>query len=383
MTANQEPWVGLRLDPLDTLFFRDGRPFDAAARVLGGLPTPQTLAGALRTALLARSGFRFDHFATARKEKSLPEALRECRAPQWVTGANFRGPWLALVRTGKPIEPLLPLPANLASDGADGWLRSEPREQGIPGWTDPERWPLWRNWREGKPDTKAGGGFLTLTSLKAFLAGDGFGKGKVSPRSEFFHPDELYDFDHRVGIGVDMDKLTSAEGAIYGIGLLALRPVVRGEEHQENDPYHRARVCLYAEILPGAGAPAALTPFFTEPLPLGGEGKNVRAEETAACLWPAPGRGRTLWYLAAPAFFQPDPSSPRLHDGLKVRAAASGTGVAVSGWDVARNGPRPTRFAVPGGAVYFVEGTAPAAGPFRLDEDDRAEGWGFALPGIW
>ena len=45
--------IGVLLDPLDTLFFRDGRPFDASSRVRGGLPNPQTLAGALRTALLS------------------------------------------------------------------------------------------------------------------------------------------------------------------------------------------------------------------------------------------------------------------------------------------------------------------------------------------
>jgi CRISPR-associated protein Cmr3 len=382
MTADRDSWIGLRLDPLDTLFFRDGRPFDAAARVLGGLPNPQTLAGALRTALLARSGFRFDRFARARKEKPLHEALRDCEAPSWVTGAGFRGPWLALARRDQPVEPLLPLPANLASDGADGWLRAEPRAQGIPGWPDHDFWPLWR---EGKPDTKAGGGYLTLTGLKAFLGGEAFRKGKLSPREEFFRPDELYDFDHRVGIGVDMHTLTSAEGAIYGIRLLALRPVVRGEEHQKGDPYYRARVCLYAEFLPGAGAPAALTPFFAEPFPLGGEAKNVQAEETARCAWPQPipGHERSLWYLATPAFFHPNPAVPQLPDGLTLRAAASGPGVAVSGWDVARNGPRPTRFAVPAGAVYFVQGAAPVGGPFRLDNDDRAEGWGFALPGTW
>src|SRR5260370_1121735 len=52
-------WIGLRLDPLDTLFFRDGRPFDAASRASGGLPLPQTFAGAVRTYLLARAGFDF------------------------------------------------------------------------------------------------------------------------------------------------------------------------------------------------------------------------------------------------------------------------------------------------------------------------------------
>jgi CRISPR-associated protein Cmr3 len=71
---------------------------------------------------------------------------------------------------------------------------------------------------------------------------------------------------------------------------------------------------------------------------------------------------------------------PRI-DHLK--AATSSAGLAVSGWDVARKGPRATRFAVPAGAVYFFEGSGPADGFLGGSDDEKAEGWGFALPGIW
>ncbi|HEX4610926.1 MAG TPA: CRISPR-associated protein Cas5, partial [Urbifossiella sp.] len=72
--SRRETVVGVRLDALDPLLFRDGRPFDAAARVSGGLPTPQTAAGALRTAMLAALGFDFGKFARARKTN--PAELR-------------------------------------------------------------------------------------------------------------------------------------------------------------------------------------------------------------------------------------------------------------------------------------------------------------------
>jgi CRISPR-associated protein Cmr3 len=56
----------------------------------------------------------------------------------------------------------------------------------------------------------------------------------------------------------------------------------------------------------------------------------------------------------------------------------------VSGWDVARNGPHPTRFAVPAGATYFIEGNfTPANGSFCTDEESVAQGWGHALRGTW
>ena len=160
----------------------------------------------------------------------------------------------------------------------------------------------------------------------------------------------------------------------------------RDGEKQKGDPYHRAEVCLYAEVLPGEGAPANLEGYLAEPVPLGGEGKYIRAQRVEACTWPEPdwNRERATWYLATPAFFDVKTGLPDMLDGVKLRAAASGPGTAVSGWDVARNGPRPTRFAVPAGAVYFVEGAGRCTdGPFRLDVNAFAEGWGFALQGKW
>src|SRR5579885_1064381 len=110
MGRDGEHRVGLGLRALDTLFFRDGRPFDAPARALGGLPLPQTLAGALRTALLARAGFDFAAFSRRRKHAGPLDALRSGGAPEWVLAARFRGPWLALQDGDGPIEPLLPVP---------------------------------------------------------------------------------------------------------------------------------------------------------------------------------------------------------------------------------------------------------------------------------
>jgi CRISPR-associated protein Cmr3 len=381
MTTATHPWQGLRLDPLDVLFFHDGRPFDAANRVTAGLPNPQTLAGALRTALLARTGFPFHKFTAARRGQDVRAALEACGAPPWVVASRFRGPWLALARTGLPVEPLLPLPATLTLKDGGGWLRAEPRMAcDLPGWEDGnapgDAGRLLPLWRKGKPDTKAGGGFLTLTGLRSFL-----GKAVLAD-PEFFKPGDLYEFDNRTGIGIDMHTLTSAEGEFYGIRLLSLKPRIRSEPGEDGDPYHRAAVCLYSEVQPGEDAPD-LKPYLAEPVPLGGEGRYVRVEAVAPCEWPRSDRdGRqSLWYLATPAFF--DPARPPLSQGLTLRAAASGAGMAVSGWDVARNGPRPTRFAVPAGAVYFVDGIAPACGPFDLDEAEAAEGWGFALQGIW
>jgi CRISPR-associated protein Cmr3 len=357
-------WVGLRLEPLDTLFFRDGRPFDAATRVAAGLPNPQALAGALRTALLARTGFDFKRFAKQRKHREVSDALRECQGPAWITAARFRGPWLAR-DSGNSVEPLLSLPEILAPGKGGGWSRARPERDGVPGWSDPDG--LLPLWRRREPDPKTERGFLTLDGLQHFL------DGNDPPEATHVKQDTLYGYDNRIGIGINMNTLTSEEGELYGIRLLSLKP----------------GVYLYAEMHPGPGAP--LRPWFRDaPVPFGGEGKYVRVEDCPARDWPKanPKRPRSMWYLATPTFLPPRGDWRRpLPDGVK--SAASGPGVAVSGWDVARNGPRPTRFAVPAGAVYFLDGPGSETGFVGDDQDRNAakslldEGWGFALQGAW
>ncbi len=363
-------WIGLRLDPLDTLFFRDGRPFDAATRATGGLPQPQTLAGAIRTALLARTAFDFAGFATRRKheEQDIETALKNSGAPGHIIGANFRGPWLALAPDDKPLSPLLPMPETLKRGRDGGWSVAKP-VAGVPGWSDPDGLkPLWR---KVPADPKAEAEYLTLAGLKAFLAGgtDGF---------ETARQEGLTVADHRIGIEVDKDTLTSADGMLYAISLLAARPKRKGQP----------AVCLYAEI----GGDVAR--FFAEPLivPFGGEGKYVKVTKVDAQDWPAPQAdvAHSMWYLATPTFLSWRGNSKRSLPsiGHAVVAAASGAGVPVSGWDVARNGPKRTRFAVPAGAVYFCTGGRTADDFLSGDNGTHAEhlrqvGWGFALQGTW
>jgi CRISPR-associated protein Cmr3 len=373
-------WIALRIDPLDTLFFRDGRPFDAANRVVGGLPTPQPLAGALRTALLARTGFDFAAFAHRRKGRSDVEAvLRECGADPGVVDAHFRGPFLALADAAGKVEPLLPMPAVLAPGKVKGeWSRSAPRD-GVCGWHDPDRLlPLVPD--EVERDPKGGARLITLEGVKEFLKGGKPGPGRAVDAGE------LYGHDDRVGIVIDGGTLTTVEGQLYAIRLLALNPKKVGGR----------RVCLYAEMRPGPeGKHDYLGMINGSPVPFGGEGKYVHVTAVDPVPWPTPDadRPRSLWYVATPTFLAFTPgdgfASPRpLPKTPGLKAAASGAGVAVSGWDVAANGPRATRFAVPAGAVYFIAGPGDEHGFLHHDNDDdrrnlRREGWGFALQGKW
>jgi CRISPR-associated protein Cmr3 len=140
-------------------------------------------------------------------------------------------------------------------------------------------------------------------------------------------------------------------------------------------------VCLYAEIFG-----TEVTGLFSDPLPLGGEGRHVHATPVQAESWaePDPVDGRSAWLLASPAFLPGPCALPGVPPPARLVAAASGTPIAVSGWDVARGGPHPTRFAVPAGSVYFVEGPfTPPQQSLCTDAEDVAQGWGFVLRGTW
>jgi CRISPR-associated protein Cmr3 len=353
--------LALRLEPLDTLFFRDGRPFAAATRAEGGLPQPRTLAGALRTRLVAQSVDLRRLPELRRRGVPIEDALGELGCPPWVLRTRFRGPWLARGR-GAEVEPLVPAPVILSREG-DTLFRLAPLEpKQLPGgWPDPHG--LWPLWRAGGADARPVGGFLGRRGLQTFLAGG------VPEVSDLVKAEDLYGFDDRTGLAITPDTLTGMEGMLYGIRLLALQ----------------REVSLYAEVLPGADAPADLAARLEGPVPLGGEGRYVRVEVLGRpCAWPeAPAGPRSLWLLASPAPLKQAHAPDNLRAGAAVRAAATAAPLAFSGWDVARNGPEKTRFAVPAGAVYFVEGEfAPDQGSLCVAED-AAVGWGLALRGTW
>jgi CRISPR-associated protein Cmr3 len=360
-------WIGLRLDALDTLFFRDSRPFDAATRASGGLPQPQTLAGALRTALLARTGFQFAKFSKLRKDNPhlLREALLQAGASQAIVEGKFRGPWLGLAPNDNQVTPLIPMPETLKRGKDGGWSVAKPINT-IPGWHDDNQ--LHPLWRDREADAKADPELLTFQGLVEFLR-----SGKHPAESDCVKREELFGFDHRVGIAVNWDTLTSADGQLYVISLLAMRA-----------KFGSQNVCLYAEVSGELGSQ------FDEPLvvPFGGEGKYVQVTKVSAQEWPTTIGPNSVWYLATPTFFPPTGRPLPMPKNGTLISAASGSGIPISGWDVARNGPRATRFAVPAGAVYFVSGDASPEdflnnGNENESTDLRQEGWGFALPGTW
>jgi CRISPR-associated protein Cmr3 len=85
-----------------------------------------------------------------------------------------------------------------------------------------------------------------------------------------------------------------------------------------------------------------------------------------------------MLFLTAPGFF----GGP-LPPGIFPIAAAVPGYTAVSGWDLAKGGPKPTRFAAPAGSVYFLEKPLDSFPHALGSQEDTALGWGACLTGVW
>jgi CRISPR-associated protein Cmr3 len=368
--------VALRLDPLDVLFFRDGRPFTQASRGQSGLPMPQTLAGALRTHWLRAAGCDFARLAERLRAKApFQTAVEEVCQAGWIARVQVRGPWLCQ-QVDDQLEVLIPAPANVqrtkeasqagsSARPADELVRLDPLAPGpeLPGWQPPmpDMRPLWLRRRVR---TEREVRYLRPAGLEAYLA------GHAPPGDTLVEPKDLYGFDHRTGIVVQPDELTTEEGLIYAISLLAL---------QRN-------VAFYAEVDLPPDAPAGVLGEETL-LDLGGEGRKVRVYPVKRFDWPAvpvPQNGRVLLLLTTPAVFA-ERWRPKLPEGMRLVAAAVSGYEAFSGWDLALGGPKPTRFAVPVGSVYFLESVngQSTSGSLAESDEDRRLGWGCALQGVW
>lgn len=387
--------VGLKLEPLDVLFFRDGRPFEAATRGHSGLPLPQTFAGALMTPILKCHRCRFGKLAEALKQGvTLAEAIAKAEGPEWLGQFRLRGPWLARhIKKGEQppsdqapprscdFEVLVPAPAVLHQvKGAAGPLdreliRLRPiAAEDLPGWPQsagPQQQGLRPLWHHCPEPTEPVKGYLTADGLRRFLRGETVSSKDVVEEKDLLLRDE------RTGIAVHPDRLSAEESRIYAISLLALN---RG-------------VFFYAEAtVPDAQSDTAVSALKAlDTIAFGGEGRRVQVtvvEDPHRFPWPeavpSTASQKPLVLLTTPGIFA-GRWKPQALDGRLIAAAVPGA-IPVSGWDLARGGPKPARFAVAPGAVYYLDWNhQPVPLPDCLADDpqDQVQGWGSYLKGVW
>lgn len=297
---------------------------------------------------------------------------RSCRTEdQWIGQVVLRGPWLAKRSVGESLEVFVPVPAILQTEKSQKSMELHrlaplPANQQLPGWDPPsDQQGLRPVWLKHLSPTEPVVGHLTAQGLVRFLGGEQLTSEDLVP------PDDLFGLDYRTSIRISPDRLTAEESQIFGRGFLALKE----------------KVFLYAEIELPNSAPDASSFDDIGTLSLGGEGRHSTLERLPRPYsWPSQekpkGTQKPLVLLTTPCPFQAGWRPRRFNGHLK--AAAVPGSLAFSGWDLARGGPKPTRFAVPAGSVYFLE-SLPNDWAQTLAEngEERQQGWGCCLTGVW
>ncbi len=347
--------ISIRLEPLDTWFFRGGAPFvrgDTPQEDVGSLfpPHPATVIGALRAALARARGWD----GRRRWPGEFDEVLGD--GPDDLGKLSFEGPFL--LRDGKP---LFRSPRHLLL--GDGGKPSALLRPGPPVSCDlgeAVRLPA----HDGAAGLKvASREWLTLEGFQAVL------RGEVPPVSAVVPQENLWVVESRIGLERDANTRHAKEGMLYSTR--HIRP--------------KAGVSLGMRI---RGLPGDWPTPDGAMLPLGGESRLAawgRWEDDSE-LSEGGATGQAALIALAPLDLEPAvirgerPLDPL---GVRVVSACLDRPQRIGGWDSLRHRPLPLRSVLAPGSVLFCETPGKTfAGSLRIGAR-QASGFGLVACGRW
>ena len=351
----------LFIDPVDALFLRGNKLFGDPGSFGDALvpPWPSAVAGALRSALLANR--ESDPWRFARGEITDNTELGTPERPGSFLITQFqmahRGP-------EGTAEPLYGLPADLSVTRRAAGSRDEDREvrrvrphgppKGIQASAATQSLAVLAEPRRVKPLT---GHWLSEKGWRQYLD-----DGKIDQR-HLVPSNELWRLDARIGIALDPRKGRASDGALFTSQGIVLRK-----------PEHRraSEAALGWNVGFLAGVSGATLPDDPLMLRFGGDGRAAVATRTDLC---APevnydgiaAAGCCRLILTTPGLFEGgwkptgvtgDGRDLRfeLH-GVRARlvCAAVPRFEVISGFDLAKRGPKPAQRVAPVGSVYWLD----------------------------
>ncbi len=340
------------LKPLDVVFFRSNRLFDAAGAYSEALmpPPPSVFSGALRSFLMTERGFDPAHFSEIGPQD---EALRGVIGASSSNPGTFR---LTVASIGVPGNLFLPLPADLEVSDQGGKrivLRRRPIDRDkLSGVSVSSALPLIPVLKVGAMAKPIQSIWLGTKAMEAYL------KETAIPVTGLAESKDIWKTDSRVGIGMDPAARIVETGKLYSSDGIAF-----------------SREWGFVLGIAGSGG---LLPK-TGVLRLGGDGHGSEVS-----LWnPAgfkpwefvPTGSRFRLLLATPGIFPGGWLPPGVRkvgdaywleftfdDGKAFRArlaaASLGKTGVVSGWNLAAKSggmPKPAQRTVPVGSVYWFD----------------------------
>ncbi len=332
------------IEPLDVLFFRGNQLFGEPGSYGEALmpPWPSVAAGALRTRILAAD--RIDMAAFAAGQVPHPQ-LGTPQAPGSFVLQAFG---VARKPEGGDVELLMPLPADLVVQGKEGAAGPAAasvlplRPVALHGaLASSSPLPLLPVLAQGNDRAKpASGWWLNGNGWRNYLQGQ-----PITP-ADLVHTSTLWSYDERVGVGLDGDTRSAADGKLFTTRAIAMKEGVG-----------------FAVAVAGADLPTSGS------LRLGGDGRAA-AVHASPIAWSAPdlaaisAAGCCRIVLTSPGIFEGGWRLPGMASdntlqlpGLRARVAAAAVSRAdtVSGWDLATRQPKPAQKAAATGSVYWLD----------------------------
>lgn len=300
----------LFLEPLDVLYLRGNQHFGAAGAHGEALmpPWPSLAAGAIRSRLMAE-GETVD------------------------TLADFRLTYFGLGRqtADDRIEALLPLPADVmvTNEALDDARYASPAA--LPaGVATSHALPQLPVFCQDKPVKPSGGLWLNAAGIAVWLS------GAPIVSSHLLRASQLWQLDARLGIALDSQKRSAADGKIYTTETVALKEGVGFVASYEGAP-----------VLPENSL-----------VRLGGDGRGA-VVRTSTFEFPQPDWERIVQecrfrlLLTTPGLFA---NGWKPNDIPATLVAASvNRADTVSGWDLLTNKPKTAQRIAPAGSVYWFE----------------------------
>lgn len=381
--------TGFRLEPVDTLFFRDGTPFTADSAPQDGVdslfpPHPPTVAGALRAALARANGWN--------GQGRWPEDICRVLGDGWDDPGTLSidGPFLL---HGE--EPLFRAPRHLLGvTGACGWrprLLLRPGPATLCDLGEAIRLP------EVPPSAEeimslevSDDHWLTRAGMQAVL------RGQCPPENQVVERQALWRAESRIGLERQRQTRTAEEGLLYSsnhVRLMHGRPYPRR-------PGPRDDVALGARV---SGIPESWKLPDGGLVPLGGESRLVECHRWSVDPALAMPRdeivagGRAAVIALSPLDLDGAVDETGLSLGVpgggdvEIVSACLGRPLRIGGWDSLTRRPHPVRSVLAPGSVLFCEAAEPRrfleamTGGTGLPSLGRRQAFGFGAValGIW
>lgn len=336
--------TGVRLEPLDTWFFRDGTPFTADSTPQDDVrslfpPHPPTVVGALRAALALSRGWS----GRGRWSQKIAGVLGD--GPESLGVLSLDGPFVL-----RNEEPLFRAPRRLLGvDEPDGWRPAAFLRPGAPAECDlgaDIRLPEMSAARSGDDWSRRKAGdnqWLTPAGMNAVL------RGELPAPDDLVSSRTLWSDEPRIGLERNPDTRTAEEGLLYSTRHVRLA----------------RSVSLGVRI---GGLPPDWRPPFGRTLSFGGESRTAACREWNAALsldapLPNTNGGRVTVIALTPLDLSDDAclGSEPLEElgGARVVCACLDRPQRIGGWDSLARRPLPLRSVLPAGSVLFCEGAAP------------------------